>query len=123
MILIVFGTCGDTPVSINVRKIAANAVAIVARIAARGPYTVRECLEEYLVWLQAHRKTGYDARHRVHTHIVPQLGDIQCDRLTTAEIQRWLRDLAAREGAKRVRGLGRVTGGPVAFGGPRQHDC
>jgi len=60
-----------------------------------GPYTVRECVEEYLVWLQAHRKTGDDAGHRVHTHIVPHLGDIQCDRLTTAEIQRWLRDLAA----------------------------
>src|SRR5262249_11375881 len=60
-----------------------------------GPYTVRECNEEYLAWLQAHRKTGYDARHRVHTHIAPHLGDIQCNRLTTAEIQRWLRELAA----------------------------
>jgi len=60
-----------------------------------GPYTVRECVEEYLAWLQAHRKTGYDAQHRVHTHIVPHLGHIQCDRLATAEIQRWLRDLAA----------------------------
>jgi integrase len=61
-----------------------------------GPFTVRECVEEYLVWLQAHRKSGYDGRHRVHTHIVPDLGDIQCDRLTTAEIQRWLKDLADR---------------------------
>jgi integrase len=61
-----------------------------------GPYTVRECVEEYLAWLQAHRKTGYDARHRVHTHIVPHLGDIRCERLTTTEIQRWLRELSAR---------------------------
>jgi integrase len=35
------------------------------------------------------------AKHRVHTHIVPHLGDIQCDRLTTTEIQKWLRELAA----------------------------
>ena len=28
-----------------------------------GPYTVSDCVEEYLAWLQAHRKTGYDARH------------------------------------------------------------
>jgi len=63
--------------------------------ARNGPYTVRECVEEYLAWLQAHRKTGYDARHRVHTHIVPHLGDFECDRLTTAQIRRWLRDLAA----------------------------
>ena len=60
-----------------------------------GPYTVRDCLGEYLTWLQGHRKGGYDARHRVNTHIVPKLGDIQCGRLTTAEIQKWLRDLAA----------------------------
>jgi integrase len=60
-----------------------------------GPYTVRECLDEYLTWFQAHRKSVIDARSRVDTHIVPKLGDIQCNRLTTAEIQKWLRDLAA----------------------------
>jgi integrase len=60
-----------------------------------GPYTVRECVEEYFAWFQHHRKTAYDARHRVYTHIIPKLGDIQCDRLTTAQIQKWLRDLAA----------------------------
>jgi integrase len=60
-----------------------------------GPYTVRECLEEYLTWLQGHRKTGHDARYRVDTHIAAKLGGIQCNRLTTAEIQKWLRDLAS----------------------------
>ena len=60
-----------------------------------GPYTVRECVEEYFGWFQHHRKTAYDARHRVYTHIIPKLGDIQCDRLTPAQIQKWLRDLAA----------------------------
>ena len=59
-----------------------------------GPYSVRECLEEYLTWLQGHRKSGDDARYRVDTHIAPKLGDIQCNRLTTAEIQKWFRDLA-----------------------------
>jgi integrase len=73
-----------------------------------GPYAVRECLEEYLTWLQGHRKTGSDARYRVDTHIASKLGDIQCNCLTTAEIQKWLRDLAAsparlrsRKGAKK----------------------
>jgi integrase len=60
-----------------------------------GPYTVRECLEEYLTWLEGHRKTGRDARYRVETHIVPKLGETQCNRLTTAEMQKWLRDLAS----------------------------
>ena len=60
-----------------------------------GPYTVRECLEEYLTWLHGYRKTGNDARYRIDTHIAPKLGDIQCNRLTTTEIQKWLRDLAS----------------------------
>ena len=60
-----------------------------------GPYTLRECLAEYLTWLQGHRKSGGEARYRVDTHIAPKLGDFQCNRLTTAEIQKWLRDLAA----------------------------
>src|SRR5262249_31296580 len=64
--------------------------------ARNGPYTVRECVEEYLAWLQAHRKTGYDARHRVYTHIMPHLGDFECDRLTTAQIRRWRRGPTAR---------------------------
>jgi hypothetical protein len=50
-----------------------------------GPYTVRECLSDYETWLQGHRKSAGDARYRIETHILPKLGDIQCDRLTTAE--------------------------------------
>jgi integrase len=59
-----------------------------------GPYAVRECLDEYLVWLQTHRKTAGDARYRVNTHIIPKLGGYQCDKLAAAELQKWLRDLA-----------------------------
>ena len=32
----------------------------------------------------------------INALILPKLGQAQCDRLTTAEIQKWLRDLAAR---------------------------
>jgi integrase len=60
-----------------------------------GPYTVRECVEEYLRWLEAHRKSGGDARYKAQALILPKLGEIQCDRLTTSEIQKWLRDLAS----------------------------
>jgi integrase len=59
-----------------------------------GPYTVAQCLQEYVTWFHSHRKTGWDVHHRVFTHLLPKLGEIQCDRLTTAEIQKWLRDLA-----------------------------
>jgi integrase len=60
-----------------------------------GPYTVGECLGEYLTWLQGHRKTGDDARYRINALILPKLDQTQCDRLTTAEIQKWLRELAS----------------------------
>jgi integrase len=68
-----------------------------------GPYTVAHCLDEYVAWLDGHRKTGHDARYRVSTHIAPKLGEILCDRLTTAEIQKWLRDLAASPALLRSR--------------------
>jgi integrase len=68
-----------------------------------GPYTVKDCLAEYVAWLVGHRKTGHDARYRVDVHIVPQLGEIQCARLTAAAIQKWLRDLAASPARLRVK--------------------
>ena len=68
-----------------------------------GPYTIAECLADYLTWLQGHRKTGYDARYRINALILPKLSQIQCDRLTTAEIQKWLRDLAASPGRLRAK--------------------
>jgi integrase len=60
-----------------------------------GPYTIGDCLGDYLTWLQGHRKTGDDARYKINALILPKLGQAQCDRLTTAEIQKWLRDLSA----------------------------
>jgi integrase len=60
-----------------------------------GPYTVRECLEDYLLWFNGHRKSGIGTRSKIKTHIEPKLGDFQCNRLTTAELQKWLRDLAS----------------------------
>jgi integrase len=59
-----------------------------------GPYTVGECVNDYVAWLEAHRKTGADARYRVDAHVMPALGDIQCATLTTAQMRNWLRDLA-----------------------------
>jgi integrase len=68
-----------------------------------GLYTVKQCLDDYVAWLTGHRKTGRDARYRVDTHIVPKLGDVQCDRLTAADIQKWLRELAGSPALLRSR--------------------
>jgi integrase len=88
----------------------------------RGPHTVRECVEEYLDWLQAHRKTAVDARYRADAHILPAFGEIKCDRLTTAQIQKWLRDLGnsparlrGKKDAKRTKYRELNSGDPAAI--------
>jgi integrase len=68
-----------------------------------GPYTVAQCLQDYVTWFHSHRETGYDLYYRVKTHLLPKLGEIQCDRLTTGEIQKWLRDLATTPALLRSR--------------------
>lgn len=63
--------------------------------AQAGPLTVGACLDDYLTWLDGHRKSGTDARYRANAFIRPKLGEIECAKLTTAMLQKWLRELAA----------------------------
>jgi integrase len=76
----------------------------------RGPYSVDECLDDYLAWLQDHRKSAADARYRMDAHIRPALGEVRTDRLMTDHIKKWLRDLGnsparlrGKKDAKRTR--------------------
>jgi integrase len=55
-----------------------------------GPYTVGACLDEYLAFLDAKRKSAKDARWRAEALILPALGDIACTDLTAARLRRWL---------------------------------
>ena len=50
---------------------------------AAGPYTVEACVNEYLTWLGANRKTAKDARWRADALILPTLGNIECAKLTS----------------------------------------
>jgi integrase len=60
-----------------------------------GPFTVKACLDEYLTWLEEHRKTARDVRYRAEALILPVLGHVECGKLTTAQIQKWHRDMAS----------------------------
>jgi integrase len=60
-----------------------------------GPYTVKDCVEEYLIWLEGHGKPGSSPRYKANAHILPKLGAFDCSKLTMAIIQKWHRDLAA----------------------------
>jgi integrase len=86
-----------------------------------GPYSVSHCLDEYLTWLDGHRKSGVDSRYRTEAFIRPTLGDRECDKLTTAMLQKWLRDLEAsparlrsKKGAKAPRHRTAPAGDPEA---------
>src|SRR5262249_44658239 len=68
-----------------------------------GPLTVADAMESYLEYLEAHRKTARDAQVRAQALIIPQLGDIEVQALTTEQIRRWhvgLTKVAARHGRK-----------------------
>jgi integrase len=59
-----------------------------------GPYTLRRCMQEYLAFLEAERKSAKDTRWRVEALILPVLGDIPCAELTARQIEAW-RDATA----------------------------
>lgn len=55
-----------------------------------GPFTVKSCIDEYLAWMDANRKSAADARYRANALILPVLGEKDCSRLATSDIQKWL---------------------------------
>src|SRR5262249_36762342 len=68
-----------------------------------GPYTVRCCIEEYLRFLNANRKSGRDARYRAEALILPALGDLACADLTKDRLRDWLDSVAAAPPRVRTR--------------------
>jgi integrase len=56
--------------------------------------TVKDAVEEYLTWLEEHRKDVRNSRYRSEALILPALGHVECNKLTTEQIEKWLRDLA-----------------------------
>jgi integrase len=59
-----------------------------------GPYTVRDAATAYLAWFKEHRKSYADTKRAIDAHILPELGDIEVTRLTTARIRAWHEGLA-----------------------------
>jgi integrase len=77
----------------------------------RGPLTVRDIIEDYLAYLDSNRRGGRDARYRAEAQILPQLGDIEVESLTSQVLRRWQADLV--KGAPRRR---TSPGEPQQFG-------
>jgi integrase len=67
-----------------------------------GPLTVREVVEQYLRQIKI--RTGiYDAGKCAETTIIPQLGAVKVEALTTARLRKWLLDLATTPVRRRTR--------------------
>jgi integrase len=60
----------------------------------RGPLTVTDAVEAYLRFLTDNRKTAADAAYRANAFILPSLGAIEVQALTTEKLRRWHADLA-----------------------------
>lgn len=60
-----------------------------------GPFTVRLAVEEYLAWMDVHRRSASGARWAAEAFILPKLGNIECAKLTAARLRGWLEDVAA----------------------------
>jgi integrase len=61
--------------------------------------TVASCIENYIDFLNTHRKSGREARYAADASILPALGKIKLQDLTASQIRKWHTDLA-KEGAR-----------------------
>ncbi|MBB3236356.1 tyrosine-type recombinase/integrase [Phyllobacterium endophyticum] len=67
------------------------------------PLTVKDAIEDYIVFLKAHKKTGRDAERRANVLILPTLGDVAVVDLTTDQLAKWRDALAAAPARLRTR--------------------
>jgi integrase len=62
-----------------------------------GPFTVADAVEDYLkVFERRGGKSIYDSRRTAETHILPRLGTLQVDKLTSKRIEDWHHGLGQR---------------------------
>ena len=57
-------------------------------------YRVKDCIADYLNWMDHARKSARDARYRADKILIPALGETTCSELTKDAIEKWLRDEA-----------------------------
>ncbi|WP_095087776.1 tyrosine-type recombinase/integrase [Mesorhizobium sophorae] len=59
-----------------------------------GAHTVKEALDDYLLWMDGNRKSSKDARYRAEALILPEMGKIDVSKLTAKQIRKWHSDVA-----------------------------
>jgi integrase len=84
----------------RVRKKAAERRVSVAGLA---PYLMSDCLADYIRYLDAEKKTASDGTYSAEALILPQLGEVDANKLTTARLEQWRDELARTPGRLRTR--------------------
>jgi len=59
------------------------------RATTKGPLTVADVVNDYVAFLEAHKKSAIDVRRRMDAHVLPVLGDIECSALTAERVHKW----------------------------------
>jgi len=60
------------------------------------PPTVADVVRSYLDWYKEHRRAYDRVRYQLEAHVVPELGDVLVEELTTARLRRWHEGLAKK---------------------------
>jgi integrase len=101
------GTDGELPEYDDALKLAREWFnKLAGDLTVAGPYTVRQCIADYVADLRL--RAGDDSATRIRQnaekHIIPTLGKIQVSRLSTQRLKTWRDGLVAESGdAEKVR--------------------
>ncbi len=58
------------------------------------PYTVNDCMDDYLTWIKQHRKSHKHLQIYVSAYILPKLGHLDTARLKTKHLRDWQKELS-----------------------------
>jgi integrase len=59
-------------------------------VGRNSPYSVRSAVQDYVAWLELHRKSAGDARSRLKTYVTEYFGDKALECLAAADFDKWL---------------------------------
>ena len=75
-----------------------------AAVGKTGPLTVAQVMADYHEFLTVSRKSGETAGYSIRAFILPSLGAIEVEALTTDRLRRWHHDLAKTGARVRIKG-------------------
>lgn len=86
------------------RDLFQTTIAVAAHGKKVGPYTVADCMADYLKYLRAHKKSGAHIDTYAKAYILPRLGKVDTALLTTAMIRDWHEQIAEEPPRNRTKG-------------------